>query len=531
MNSIRALLADRRRSQRGSVLSGVLIMTAFISIIAGALMTELSTNFLLSRDLMVRMQNEATVSSEVELALGQLQGTSVSAGCPGLNQTSLNGRTAGASYMTCMPTVDSASPQYRQIASGSPFLLDGTNDVAHSRYLVSDSAGTFSRYVFGQTSPDWTANVGGSTSAPPEAMPDGSTVLLPVVNPTAHGGCSPAPGCVALLNYPEMFPECYLTAAAPVQSRPAAGVNFPTLTYFGDASGLVQVYDTYGGNCVPVGTPYRLSQAVAAGPVVFRGQTGKTTIDDIYFVTSDELVWLEYSTSKKGPSLSFMGSQSLPSSGAVGVAADQTSNRSTAHLAITFSSGKVALASNLLNLPSATIIYASLPSGIDDAPTWCCGSSPTEFGVAQRSGLYIFDTNLNVAASYGLGGPIASATPAVDAAGDWFVGGVDGSVYEIPAVQSTPTVVALGSGNLGQLHSAVALGSCQGGWICAYVASANGAAYTFQLDARSAVLSACVIASPPSCSGVNPHLWASVEVGSATSPLTVRIKGWSYYSG
>ena len=45
MKELRALLSDRRRSQRGSVLSGVLIMVAFLAIISGALMTELSTNF------------------------------------------------------------------------------------------------------------------------------------------------------------------------------------------------------------------------------------------------------------------------------------------------------------------------------------------------------------------------------------------------------------------------------------------------------------------------------------------------------
>jgi hypothetical protein len=59
VNKLRALLADGRLSQRGSVLSGVLIITAFLAIISGALMTELSTNFLLSNALVNRVSTEA----------------------------------------------------------------------------------------------------------------------------------------------------------------------------------------------------------------------------------------------------------------------------------------------------------------------------------------------------------------------------------------------------------------------------------------------------------------------------------------
>jgi len=69
VKAIRAVLKDRKRSQRGSVLSGVLIITAFLAIIAGGLMTELSSSFLLSRAQLHRVDNEATVNSAVELAL------------------------------------------------------------------------------------------------------------------------------------------------------------------------------------------------------------------------------------------------------------------------------------------------------------------------------------------------------------------------------------------------------------------------------------------------------------------------------
>ena len=66
----------------------------------------------------------------------------------------------------------------------------------------------------------------------------------------------------------------------------------------------------------------------------------------------------------------------------------------------------------------------------------------------------------------------------------------------------------------------------------AYLGSANSNLYTVQLNARDAVLSSCLTTAPPTCSGANPHLWASVEVevGLPTSPLIVSIRGWSYYS-
>jgi len=70
LTAIRSLLGDRRRAQQGGVLSGVLIMVTFLAIIAGALMTELSTHFLISHVLVNRVGNEATVNSAMELALG-----------------------------------------------------------------------------------------------------------------------------------------------------------------------------------------------------------------------------------------------------------------------------------------------------------------------------------------------------------------------------------------------------------------------------------------------------------------------------
>jgi len=83
MKAIRLMLKDRRRSQRGSVLSAVLIIVAFLGILSGALMTELSGGLISSRALVSRVTREATVNSAVELAINQLQSASLGSPCPG----------------------------------------------------------------------------------------------------------------------------------------------------------------------------------------------------------------------------------------------------------------------------------------------------------------------------------------------------------------------------------------------------------------------------------------------------------------
>ena len=81
MSSIHDVLADRRRRQRGSVLSGVLIIVAMLAILIGALMTQLSSAFQLSRIAATRVATEATVNSAVELAIENLQNSSVPPVC------------------------------------------------------------------------------------------------------------------------------------------------------------------------------------------------------------------------------------------------------------------------------------------------------------------------------------------------------------------------------------------------------------------------------------------------------------------
>src|SRR5260370_605169 len=93
------LVHDGRRRQRGSVLSGLLIIVAFLAILIGGLLTELTSSFVLSRDQMTRVKTEATVTSAVELGIHQLEGGPVPAVCAqdarGPWYLTLNGHDAG----------------------------------------------------------------------------------------------------------------------------------------------------------------------------------------------------------------------------------------------------------------------------------------------------------------------------------------------------------------------------------------------------------------------------------------------------
>ena len=90
------------------MLSGVLIIVAMLAILIGALMTQLSSAFALSRTASVRLANEATVNSAVELALHNLQIGPVPAVCVrdgrGPWPVTLNGRSAVVTQ-TCMAIV------------------------------------------------------------------------------------------------------------------------------------------------------------------------------------------------------------------------------------------------------------------------------------------------------------------------------------------------------------------------------------------------------------------------------------------
>jgi hypothetical protein len=548
VSGLRELLRDRKRAQRGSVLSGVLIIVAFISILAGALMTELSTNLLLSRALVNRVGNEATVNSAVELAFNSLQSTPVAGGCPGLASINLNGRTAAVTYRSCLPVVDSGSTPLQRLATSAPVNVDGSHWILPAQgrndYVVGDSAGNVFDYTFDTMTRRWKLALGGAVTGPPLEMsdpsnqPDGVIDMIPISNP--QPGPNPACGqsryCVASIKddsdgSPTV--QCFMPAGAAVTAQPAAGIANNDLTYFGDANGTLFVYDADEGNCAPlaIATVGRGS-AVVAGPVVFAGSNGT---DNLYLVasngTSSQLLHYTFKSQNQDQDLQLINDTVSLQGRAVGMALEPGTLPS--RLAIAFAGGQVSLTQIAANFTTSLLGSTNLQVSIAGAPHWCQCPGGNLIGVGGGNGaLYLLDMALNRSATYPAGGPAINTTPTADSAGDWFFGARDGAVYEVQrtAGQTTMTLGTSFGSAAGQISSSPVLGTCQTSWICIYVGSTDSHLYVVPLDARRAVFSACISTSPPSCSGTNPRLYASVEVGSWTSANTVRVGVWSYYS-
>ena len=536
MKALRALHRDRRRSQRGSVLSGVLIITAFISILAAALMTALSTNFLLSRNQLDKASNEATVNSGVELALNQLQATSISGGCPSLPRATLNQRTAVAAYTSCWPTY--FEDTYSPTVFASAFAVDGTHSVipraGQNVFDVGATDGTVYQFAFGQSHPRWSYNLPGRVSGPPVTVPDmgeASNRLLTLVpldvptNPPA--GCE-STDCVAMLAQAAgSAPDgvCYMGATGDVTTRAAVGVNLSQVAYLGDSNGTIFAYAaTQNGNCTLLDS-LAGSQPIVAGPFVIAGpNTGGTHVDEIYVVTTHSVVHYTYTVKSNGVNLAQVGSAlSLPSSTAVG--ADMEAVPAQPRLAITFSGGRVSVVQIRSDFNMQPPANATVPSAIPAAPYWCntCPGGD-RIGVAGADGaFYLFDAGLNRLGTLAGGGMSVSTSPITDGVGDWFVGGDDGYIHEIQQVG--PSAMAEVDA-FGQFSSAVgispAVGPCALG-ICLYVAGQNGDAYRVPLDARKVVITSCTSVS-------RPCLWVKAEIGSAADSRSVRVQGWSYYS-
>lgn len=547
MRWMAALLGDRRRSQRGSVLTGVLIITAFVAIIAGALMTELSTNFLLSRAMVHRTSNQATVNSELELAISKLSGQPIYQGCPGLPQASLNGSTAAATYVTCGPTIDSRrnSSAVTRLAASASITVDGTL-TSQNGYVVGDSSGDAYQYSAGALS---RYHIGGSVSGPPQVMPADGTLTVPVVNPTvpADVGC-PTRTCVAVFDPSDTTPECYLSATASVLGRPAAGINNRGYTFFAASDASLYAYYTWGGQCTFAGR-VQLTQpgfpplSTVASVAVFAGPTGATFSADEVFVgvTDGSSSWLQQLEFRQncrsrngqcgggfnGGAFTWFQTWGLVPGRAVGGSFDSTTL--PARLAVSFTNGDV----EILQVQSGVVTPTGswqLPTGLSGTPAWCCRAAPNRIGVGGQNGrFYVLDAGLaGIAATYNLGAAINS-TASVDGGGDWFVGADDGNVWEIPAIQAAPTTWSFGQNAFGSVRSSVQVASC-GGSVCAYLGASNGGAYVVQLDTRQVVMWACIGPATTSCTGENPRLWAAMQVGSLSSVNAVHISVWSYYS-
>ena len=533
MKYMRELLRDRKRAQRGSVLSGVLIIVAFIGIISGALMTELSTHFLISRALVNRVGTEATVNSAVELALDRLQNTPISSGCPKPETLDLNSMKAAVSYTSCVPVVDSASLPLQPIAQSNPFTTDGSHALINGQdlYLLADASGLVSQYRFGQRSPEWSRQLA-TLTGPPLEMPDASSnppgiiSLVPIAgNQVALLGQSPG------RRTPEV--SCFMGASAQVTTRPAAGVAFPQIAYIADSRGGVYAYTaTVAGNCSRLASMQPNGDPVVAGPIVFQG-AGST--DEIYVVTTsveDGNRVVHYTYTSGSTQLKLVSrSLGLPAN-PIGMVGDG-SPRLPASVAIAFAGGEVYMLLLQTGVYPTISATANVPPTVVGAPFWChCSGGVDLIGIANSmGGLYVFDTLLTPYATYPAGGVRITTTPVADAVGDWFFGASDGYLYEVqkPAGQST-MIFAARFALSGAVTSSPAVGACWSTWLCIYLGTQNGRAYLVPLDARDATVTACITILPPTCSGTNPRLWAQVEVGSFTSPQTVRVTGWSYYS-
>ena len=538
MTAILALLKDRRRSQRGSVLSGVLIMTAFIAIISGALMTELSTNFLVSHTMLNRVANQATDNSAIELALSRLQATQLNAPCPSLPTATLNNLTASATYLSCWPTVDVRSPQFKQIgSSNAPFNVDG----AHVQlgqlndYIVGDAAGNVFDFPFGSATERWSLDLDGAVTAPPLvlARPGHSGQYLDVIPLSSSPSCPMDGSCLNVTIDDTSFATpsqlCMITTssgAAPA-TQPAASPSVRGLVYFADGANL-EADDLAGTACASKSSAtISGNRPVVAGPIAFACASGcGQVVDYIYAVvsTASSSRLVEYTYDPKD-GLESAGSWPLPWANASGIALQSATL--PAGLAITFGGGGVALYRIGSNGPTF-LNSQQVGGGIADAPYWC--GSCSLFGVgAQDGALHLFNSSLNPVPSYAGTGSAIDTTPATDGAGNWYFGADDGYVHEVQN-QGGQMVEVNRYGDLGAAGSSVEVGACTTG-ICIYLGTLGNRLYLVPLNARDAVISACITTSPPTCSGANPHLWANVEVGDRKSPATVHVKGWSYYSG
>jgi len=200
MRSLQVLLGDRRRRQRGSVLSALLIIVAFLSILIGALLTELTDSFVVSRDLVAKVKTQATVTSGAELAINKLQSDvqngAVPTNCARDSRSAPSMPTLNGHPATVTQTCTAILPEQATSLRLGVYNVDGIHDTVagRNRYLIADNTGRLSSYPFGQTAQSWSIGLGGAPAAPPVTAvdPDGSVnILVPVAKsgPGCGGHC------------------------------------------------------------------------------------------------------------------------------------------------------------------------------------------------------------------------------------------------------------------------------------------------------------------------------------------------------
>jgi hypothetical protein len=592
VKALHLLLHDRHRRQRGSVLSALLIVVAFVAILVGALLTEVTDAFVLSRDLVSRVQREATVSSALELGINKLQSdvsqiNAVPTNCaqdsrtppPSITLNGLSARIDG--QQSCVGIIPEVT---RGLASGF-FAVDGVHDTiaGRNRYLVSDTSGQMYSYDFSTGSQTWHLSMGGTATAPPltKGGPGGSVdILVPVT--MSGGGCSGH--CVLLFNETSVgrtpTGRCIMAAAATVGGQPAAGVNFPDYAYFGDSGGNLYAYNTRSANCGPaaltsagVGNGLR----VVGVPLVFSSGGGDSGSDDLFvLVTSSSDTRLQHwsytqpidcQNNRGGdnqgdcdnghrqpqPTLTLLASRTLGGSNALGYSANSTSLPLT--LAITTSSGRLDLATINRSFSMSQGSSIQLPNGqtTTRAPYWCsqCRTRPNQrqdlIGVGTtRGALYLYDTGLNQAFTYdGRADPshpsstlAMTSSPMADSNGEWYVGANDGWIYdvEIPVSGVQMFNAARFGPGVASISSSPIVGDClaaESRGPCMFFGSTTSGSFFARIGiTRISDLRACLSSANGPCTGI-PQLWARVQVGPArywNAANGVYVQGWSFYS-
>lgn len=585
MTWLTIVLKDRRRRQSGSVLSALLIIVAFLSIVVGALLTELTDSLVVSRDLASRVKNEATLSSAAELSINQMQNNvqrgNVPADCAKDNRQPPTVPTLNGSSALVLQKCSGIAPEVTASLANGPFPVDGVYDAARNRYLVGDANGRLWAYPFGATTDTWVFALGGATSGQPLTMVDpdndGSVdILTPVgksvveVNDGSNGR-SPARTC-------SFVASNTVTAQPAVEvSPPGFSPNFPAYTFFGDVGGGLYAYDASIDGVARLGqcanlTSRNLGGRIAGAPMVFTGRTtrsgGATTVSDEVFVivtdgsTTTFQNWRYTETTtcagngngqdcdggnrQSQTTRTFGFVTSVPLNGANAIDYATSASAPPLNLVVATAGGRLDLAWITVNSrlqysigPGAS---TTLPSGsvATRAPYWChCPGGQDLIGVGAASGnsgnLYLYTGGLSLAYQYIATKPI-NTTPMADSNGEWYFGADDGFVYDVEIPSTTGGVPSLFKaarfGPGGTIQSSPIVADCPAG-PCLYFGSSSLGLYFARIGStRITDLQICLSqnGSPPCAAG--PHLWARVQVGPAAiwRANGVYVQGWQFYS-
>ena len=548
------------------MLSGVLIIVAMLAILIGALMTQLSSAFALSRTASIRLTNEATVNSAVELALHNLQIGPVPAVCVrdgrGPWPVTLNGRSAVVTQ-TCTAIVPdvatSLSPGNYQV-DGFHEAISGIND-----YVVGDQSGLLRAYHFGTPNLRWSVDAGGAITAPAFAMP-GSSGHVSLLVPNASSRSTCGGHCVSLYDQQSGTPtfRCDMAAGGAVNSAPAAEAspqgftrNFPGYVFFGDAGGQISIYDaSTNGSCAPVAQAgVNLGAPVIGQPLVFTGtNTGSrganaAAVADIFVVTSNSnttrLEHWQYVESigssggengGSGSGLVFIRSVGVGFGGGTLVSAPSSPvpdiGSSVSQVVAGISGAlRVVTISASSNRSGPTYSASagasgSVPASVTSAPYWCRCPGGDLIGIGSTNHvLYLLNTALATRWTYPAPAAI-NTTPVGDANGDWYFGADDGYVYDVEIPASGPIFNAARFGPIGPVSSSPIEAACGTG-LCLYFGSASSGYFVQLGSTRTNDLRACISSGPGSLTcAANPRLWARATVGGSG----VSVQGWSYYS-